>query len=479
VGANVSNKNVNHIFGIFVGAVVLVPAVLFLNLATARASITIVGNGDDGADLEGGRRVDSGILTETRDMAVAKLKRIDTQGIPNLGTLIPELERSQIYLVNRDIKPKTPTDRGMESSPVGDEVFARTFAEPHADTRFFPSALTLNQEQLIALHVHEALHRALPESIRENEEIVTQITLALTASDASFDRAKKTVLNSMPRKIENTPDASYESSNGNNLVTRESTYDAPPLEHPSSLTYSYRSYFIPNQDDETVPLQSLQSLQSFLYPFGTGSHALGVGVEFTYLSSSAESYLGPLQLSGRMRLLTVRGFDVGVFANYAMNTIASDELKNSPLGRDVTTVGLSARREASHFYVENDISISGQGDAKQKLGSIQYTHHYGQITSGVIRGGMKISGFEFGGYGEALVADSYRVEGGAFAYDSGRYRIVSVGPEISYLRDALKFSLAARWVIDKTKDASLDRLGDIMGHGMGQGSVSTSASFRF
>jgi len=65
------------------------------------------------------------------------------------------------------------------------KVYARTFPEPHAATRFFPAAAKLDSEQLQALHIHEALHRALPDSVREDEAVVSEITLAPSATAAT------------------------------------------------------------------------------------------------------------------------------------------------------------------------------------------------------------------------------------------------------------------------------------------------------
>src|SRR5262245_2740168 len=134
---------------------------LFFAAATSAASTTKVGNGDDGTDLEGATPITRGIIFETRAMAVANLKALNIQGVAGLGQVIPELERSDLLMCKADVAAMS-TEGSWESSEDSKQVYARTFPEPHAPTRFFPAALKLSRDQLIALHTHEALHRALP-----------------------------------------------------------------------------------------------------------------------------------------------------------------------------------------------------------------------------------------------------------------------------------------------------------------------------
>ena len=71
------------------------------------------------------------------------------------------------------------------------------------------------------------------------------------------------------------------------------------------------------------------------------------------------------------------------------------------------------------------------------------------------------------------------MKGGAFRKDFGRQRLVMAGPELAYAIDDFKVGLSAQWLIDSTNGTKLDDLGDIMGRGVGQGSVSSSLSLRF
>lgn len=449
------------------------------------ASVTIVGNGDDGGDLEGGRKVVSGILIETRDKALAHLRRLNVQAVENLGTLLPELERSEIYLVERDLPPKLHEDHGMESSSDGTKVYARTFAEPHAATRFFASALLLNEEQLMALHIHEALHRSLPPSVRENEEVVTKITLSLTAPDSNIDRVRKIVTLEIPSETttsqaHTSPRSTEDSVAGTNSITRAKVMPSnQTASRPSSLTYGYRSFFIPKEELSSYPIDSLHTLQSLLYPFGNDRSALGLGIELGYVRTPEESYLGPIHLSTRVRIASMQDFDIGLWGDVALNTLSSEELKHAPIGRNIATLGLSLRRETSFSYIENLLSYSTAGEAKQRVGKVEYLHEFGAILGASIRAGLKWKNLELGGFTEVLLSDSYVVKGGAFHFDSGNYSIISAGPELAYNKDAFRFAVTTRWVLDSTRGVSLDYLGDLMGRGAGQGFIGSSASLRF
>ncbi len=162
---------------------------ILLMASVADAGPTRVGNGDDGTDLESGKKVTSGILIETRADAMARIAKLNAQNVPGLGRLLVEIEKSEIFYVAHDVKPTAESGSdGIERNAT--VVFARTFPEPVAPTRFFAAALTLDREQLIALHIHEALHRALPPDLRENEATVSQLTLALAAPDSTHDRVQ-------------------------------------------------------------------------------------------------------------------------------------------------------------------------------------------------------------------------------------------------------------------------------------------------
>ena len=54
--------------------------------------------------------------------------------------------------------------------------------------------------------------------------------------------------------------------------------------------------------------------------------------------------------------------------------------------------------------------------------------------------------------------------------------ITSGGPKIGYHLDSLSFEVFGKFILDATKDRSLDYLGDILGQGASQGHVGASLS---
>src|ERR1700722_10012673 len=119
------------------------------------AGTTIVGNGDDGADLEGATPIDSGPIVEARNKAVKRLSTLGVEGVPGLGRLIPEVARSPLFMSKRDVPADDAIGGSRYHSDMRGLLFASTFTEANAPTTFYPAAKALNEEQLIALHIHE------------------------------------------------------------------------------------------------------------------------------------------------------------------------------------------------------------------------------------------------------------------------------------------------------------------------------------
>ncbi len=209
--------------------------------SVADAGPTRVGNGDDGSDLESGKKVTSGILIETRADAIARIAKLNAQNVPGLGRLLVEIEKSEIFYVAHDVKPTAESGSdGIERNST--VVFARTFPEPVAPTRFFAAALTLEREQLIALHIHEALHRALPPDLRENETAVSQLTLSLSAPDSTHDRVQATMAKVLyANRFEST--AASNTTRAQNGATGVSSTDGLPVSAAApAQSFSIREY---------------------------------------------------------------------------------------------------------------------------------------------------------------------------------------------------------------------------------------------
>jgi hypothetical protein len=446
-----------------------------------------VGNGDDGSDLEGGEKIESGPIFDARAKAVKLLKKLNTEGVAGLGTLIPEVETAPLYLSDRDVQARVAEDQGSFHSDMRGLVFARTFAEPHSASRFFPIAEELNENQLVALHIHEGLHRALPADIREDESAVAAITLAITSPGANFDRIRQTASKYVQEKApEPNPDAnSSDTANRSAAAVPESSLresfpmpSGASIRQPSLIGYSYTSFFN-SKHEISVPIQSMHSVQTFLYPFGSNQVPLGFGIEGSFLQTKQGSEMGPLGLSARIRLWSSRGFDVGGWANASLNTLSNDELKNSLFGRDLYSVGLSARRDLAFGYVEGLVGFSSSSEVKQTIGLSDYTYKFGSMISTEIRAGAQFEHYRLGGFTELLLSDSFKVESEAYNYDSGRYRILSVGPEAGWVDKNFSMMLHGRYILNATQGANYEYLGDILGRGTSQGSLSVTASYFF
>lgn len=453
----------------------------FIWIQGAQGGVTRVGNGDEGQDLERLHVVEGGILVETRDEALLLLQKLNVRGIPQLGRLVSEIEKSKILLAHQDVNPKFSFDQGFEKSSDGKFVYARTFAEPGADTRFFPAALTLSREQLVALHIHEGLHRALAPEFRENEELVSKITLAITARDSSYDRvfliAKQDL--SVKEEAMSKVTAPYSLPAGPTATTRiqsESRKVSPQLSRPSIFSYEFKVF---SQDDKSVDrIHNIHSIKSFLYPFGEGDRAFGFGVELSYLRLNNDDNLGPIEISARQRLFTVREFDVDAWARGSFSS-TNEELEKTQFGRDVYSIGLSATRLAPYFYVNNSLGLTFPSQAKQNLGGLSYQHRYGSILNLEMRAGARLGDFRIGGLLDLSLGNNYEVKGEGFNFNSGRYRIFTLGPELAYENSNLRWGVSGGWLIDSTDGVDINFLGDLLARGAGRGYVASEIGFKF
>lgn len=474
-------------------SVVVILFLLFLlllfQIGLAHGAVTKVGNGDDGSDLEEVAPIQEGRILEARQKAVVVLKSLNTPGIGGLGNLLPEVENTSLFLAKKDVNAALTEDQGSFHSDMRGFVYARTFAQSHAPTRFFPIAEKLEIEQLVALHIHEALHRALPASVKEKESVVSAITLAISSQGATHDRIQEVANREIPefdRRLASGPALSApgealgagSSLTSSTLIERYPIPEDARIKQPSSFGYGYRQYHS-SKEISAFPVMDMHVIQSFLYPFGNDRTPLGLGIEASFIGRPHGGEAGPLSLSARMRLWSGRGFDIGSWGVVSLNTLSADELKHSPIGRDVTTLGLSMRKELSLLYVENLLSLTLDSDSRQKIGSIEYTYSFGKVVMAAVHTGVSVWRLKLGGYAEVYLADYFRVSGGAFPWDSGRYRIISGGPELAWISSGFSVALTGRFLLNATQDANFDYLGNIMGPGVSQGSLGGSVSFYF
>jgi hypothetical protein len=223
----------------------------------------------------------------------------------------------------------------------------------------------------------------------------------------------------------------------------------------------------------------MQILQSDLYPFGGARFPIGFGIGASAIQGPAGTQTGPLALSVKMRVWSVRGFDLGAWAQASLNVLSAEELKNSPFGRDVYTLGVSMRKDMERFYVENYLSLDFGSQSNQVVGPVAYHYNYGSVLDVKVRAGTRLWLLDVGGFAELHLADYLKVNGGAFSEDFGRYRILSVGPEVTLATPNYAVSLNARFLLDSTKGANFDFLGNLMGPGVAQGSVGVTGKVFF
>ena len=455
---------------------------LFLLFISVEAAPTKVGNGDDGFDLEGFEKVESGIIVDTRSKAVELLKNLNSPSIKYLGSLLPELEKSELYMTKKDVSAKKLFEMGAFTNDSKGLVYARTFPVAHAPTRFFPAAKGLSEDQLITLHIHEALHRSLPPEIKEDEAIVADIALAITTPQANRDLIENKI-NSYMQKYQVAP------VNGSYIQEAKVVIpDSARVKNPSTFGIAYKRFSTP--DDKLTqgafiadPLVGMYSLKSHLFPFGSDESALGLGIDLSFLQSEKESRMGPLGISGRLLAYTFKGFDLEGFFDISLNTLSNDEIKNSLLGRDVYTVGLTLSKKINNFYIANDLLITGASDVEEQIGNVNYRYEFGTIIGAKVNAGVYYESLHVGGFLELLLSDYFKISGGALSddeiIDTGRNRVLSIGPKVSWKQKNFGIDLYGRFLIDSTKNANYEFLGNVLEQGVGQGNIGTSLNVFF
>lgn len=440
-------------------------AALLFSATVALSASTKVGNGDEGKDLEGAELVTSGKLINTRDQALTLLRKLNVKGIAGLGKLESEILYSKIYLTQGNVKHQNK-NISFEINKSG-QVYARTFPEHYAATRFFPVALELSDQQLIALHIHEGLHRSLPSDIKTNEDIVTEITLSITSPDATFDQVSASMNQFQEDKIQ----------------TSQASVTTSVEEHfkkPSSLSYELR-LFNGSHLFSGETLSVIQSIKSEFYPFGSVNHPFGMGIEMSLVKKSGQTLMGPLGLSLRYKAWTIREFEILLAANAALNMLSADELKQSPFGRDVITFGIEAKKTSGFVYLDNFIGLTLPSQTTQTIGSIDYHHQFKETFQANIHGGITfLDHLKLGAFVELYLASGMKVSGGAFqGFDTGRYRIVTWGPEVSWRTSDFFVNTKLKMLLNSTPGVNLDYLGDVLNTGVAEGSFSASAGLYF
>jgi hypothetical protein len=449
---------------------------LSFSVFAAQQGPVIVGNGDDGTDLQSFTPITEGPIVESRKKAVALLKKYELQTIEGLGSLIPEVENTKMYMTKKGLSPQKLAELGAFTADATGLIYARTMPEPYSSTRFFPAATGLNEKQLISLHIHEALHRSLPSDYREDEDIASGITQAITSPDTSRDKIAKVV----KRFIGGTK------TNATAMTSKQKLYvpQKSRLRNPSRFGLEARVYD-QDKDDKMATTESgintMYLLRSHLYPFGENENAIGLGFDASIIKTDNDTFMGPLSLSGRSLVYTKRDFDIELFAQLNLNTLSDEELKSSLLGRDTTRFGITLATRRDYFYIENDFTYTLQSNVEEEFGGIKYTYTFGDIYGVNLRAGTRFGNLMIGGFAEILLSDNFIIssEDEGEIDQTGRNRVISWGPHIEYRRSNYSIGVKGRFMLDSTKNTSYDYLSDLMGYGVGQGSLSTQFNVFF
>ncbi|MBL7716120.1 MAG: hypothetical protein JNL01_11705 [Bdellovibrionales bacterium] len=445
-------------------------------------AITRVGNGDDGSDLEGFEALTSGKIVDSRAKAVEYLKSMGTPGIRGLGKLLPEVEKTSLYIAKKDSGKKLEADQGTFHADMRGQVYARTFAESHASTRFFPVAEKLDEDQLIALHIHEGLHRALHPSVRENESVVSEMTLSIVNPDTSYDQIASTANRLLPKAAEF--DAAPQI-----LIAAQGMQEAPVAPapagslaaQPSVVSYEHRFYDNSQSGNDRSLVNSMHLIQAHLYPFGNLRDSFGLGLDASIAKQERGSFMGPLGLSARYRLWSGRGFDVAGFGALSLNMLSPDELKMTRFGRDVATLGISMRKDLPNSYVSLDLGYMLPGTSEERISKTTYQYEYGGVVTTSLRVGTRIGKIELGGFADIFLADYVRNKSGSEVYyDTGRFRIMSVGPEITARINEFFVTGYGRFIANVSQtDIDFKDLGNLLSVGSGQSTVGVRVGLRF
>lgn len=429
---------------------------------------TKVGNGDNGADLEGFEKLESGPIVKARDLAIEKVRALNLRSIRGLGNLQTELEKSDLYITKKDINDRELLKLGaFESDRVG-YIYARTFARPYAATRFFPVAKSLGQDQLVALHIHEALHRSLPQSIREDEKVVSAITLEIVNPDANRDDIEKSIASYMPKELEPT---SYNTA-GRSFFLEEDMIQRNVFE------YSYGAFF--NDKDENSELTNINEvhhLSSKLYPFGGSLSGTGLGLSMGWYDIDSQKEVGPLSLSLQHQLVTSTRFRLFGFIEHSIAP-TTEMFEQSSFNRDLTKLGLKMYSfKNKNLQLINSLVITVPSSATDKRLSTPVVYDYGfQYHANATLRGL-IGPFGLGGFLDYAIAEERTVTNGSFQTIEDREALPSVGIELGYFAENFNVKLSTRKaLISDSQEIDYSRFGDIKDFGVGDQNLKLGVS---
>lgn len=403
------------------------------------AGPTVVGNGDDGSDLENFKEIKSGKIKAARDEAIKVLNRLHTAGIPHLGNLLPELENSKLYMVDRNISPDRMQELGAFHSGSQKLVYARTIPRPYAVTRFFAVANELDLNQLIALHIHEALHRSLPERFREDEKIVSDITLAIVTPLATHDQV-----------------ASITKKNIDNFTGKIKSHF---LQHNSNINIVIKNTTDSSASGQFEPIKQSYSLINRIYPFDNKWSLLGLGVDLNYISNRQHSLLTTLGFYASIDLFTLRGFDISFYSLWSRDLGNATSISDYAMARDSLKNGLVFKKRSGPLEITNKIEYQWQRDDKRSFNGTDYQFSLGSVTKIDTEFLYQQKTLSFGPFAKLYLIGSSRQNQQP---ESGRSSVFALGPKLIHKLGDFKYELNYHHVLDSGKDNNFLSFNDQM-----------------
>jgi hypothetical protein len=429
---------------------------------------TKVGNGDSGSDLEGFELVTKGELINSKNDAIKLLKNLNTQAIVGLGNLLPELENSKVYMTKKDISSKELDEMGAFHSGLEGLVYARTFAHSYAATRFFPASLKLNSKQLMALHIHEALHRSLPDQVHEDEQIVSKITLAIITPEQTADNIQAVVK-------ENIPDLFMPSTN--HLVINKNSR----IHNPSLVEISV-SKWTESKRVSSLPIDHSLNVNAQLFIFGESNLTSGFGISSNYLmTKNSQNYFGPLELTYRNLFYTNRGYDLEFKIGYQIMSTSNSKVINSAYGKNAFIIGINAKKLSDKFNLKLSGDLIGGNSISRNINSISTQYEIGSTIN--LGGELLIpqKSYELGAQSKLIILNSLNVtqnNNSLLNKESDQY--FSAGPVGKYhLNPDIVINLYGEYLFNSNKNSAEDHLRDLLGNGLGQWKWTTGVEIDF
>lgn len=433
----------------------LIIIITALMVTSLYAGPTKVGNGDDGSDLEGFISLKKGRIFDARKLALNKLRSLNVKAIEHLSSLTPEVEHTKLFITKRNISTNRLKELGAFHSGKEKYVYARTFSRSYAATRFFPEATKLDMNQLVALHIHEALHRSLPVDFRENEKVVTKITLAIVDPMATYDQI---------RDVVNQEIDSY-----TGIIRRHNR----PYRVASTLKVT--NYTSHSQNNGLAQLKSKYEATNHIYPFSNKWSLIGMGVSLSYMKSQTDDFLGALSLFATADLFKMNGFDLTLFSKWNRDTGNSKKFSNSLHARDSFRIGGSFVGRSGQFIGNNTIEYIAGRSSRRSFGNVDYQFDLGSVThikAEILWDKYKV---QLGGVGQFFLIGQSTINGAS----TDRSSILGLGPIVQYNYNSMLLKFAYYHVLVSDSAQKSLSVNDLLAEGWAQNQFSVNMTYQF